>query len=286
MIDFYSFSKDSLAELLVQEFGEKSFRAQQLFDWVYKRGVHNAHEMTNISKSFRMLIEQKFFFPKLKVLTKRVSKLDGSVKYLLESHKGEKIESVLINQPNRKTLCISSQVGCAMGCTFCQTGTMGLSRNLECSEIVGQVLAVVTDFYSSQSEEERKQNSELPFTNVVYMGMGEPLHNYKNVISSLSILTDPHALAIPPKKITVSTSGLVPAIKKFGIDTKANLAVSLNATTDQIRADIMPVNKKYPLKVLLQCLKEYPLQRKKKITLEYVMLSEVNDTVGRPSSSP
>lgn len=266
--DFFNFSREELAQLLEERFGASAYRATQLFQWVYRQGVRDIAAMSNLAKDFRESLRDFFKFPLPPIVTRQISN-DGTRKYLFELEHGSHIESVMIKQPQRMTLCVSSQVGCGMACAFCRTGTMGFHRNLSTSEIVRQVLGVIED----------AKNFDDMFQNIVFMGMGEPLHNYDGVVRAVQILTDPQGLAIPPRKITISSVGLVPAIKKFGESgVDANLAISLNATTDIVRSEIMPINKAYPIRVLLDTLREIPAKRRKKITIEYVMLAGVNDS--------
>ena len=267
-LDFFSLSRDDLASVLADKYDLKNYRATQLFDWVYRKGLTDFSGMTNLKKEVRDNLTSDFEFNFLSHATRKISQ-DGTRKYLFDLGNGQQVETVMIKQPTRMTLCVSSQVGCAMGCTFCRTGTMGLHRNLSVSEIVGQVYAVRED----------AKNFDDDFTNIVFMGMGEPLHNIKNVLPALRILRDDFAFGVGARKITVSTVGLVPAIQKFAeSDADVNLAVSLNATTNEVRSKIMPINKRFPLEVLLQTLREFPLKRRRKITIEYVMLAGVNDT--------
>ena len=267
-IDFFDFTREELTALLKDKFGTTAFRATQLFEWVYQKRVFDFAQMTNLGKEFRETLHQNFKCNFAKIVDRQISK-DGTRKYLFQVDNGDLVESVMIKQPTRMTLCVSSQVGCGMNCSFCRTATMGFRRNLRTSEIMQQVLGVLID----------AQEFGDSFSNIVFMGMGEPLHNFKGVVSALKILTDQKGLEMPPRKITVSTVGLVPAIKKFGeIGGLANLAVSLNATTDEVRSTIMPINKKFPLEVLLGALKSFPLKARKRITIEYVMLHGVNDT--------
>jgi len=267
MIDFFSYPRLELARELSEKFGERAFRSTQLFQWVYKHSVTDLSAMTDLSQQFREKSTSIIEFPKAAIVDRQISS-DGTRKYLVGLDKGAQVETVMIKQPNRMTLCVSSQIGCGMACTFCRTGTMGFIRNLSASEIIRQVMLVIED----------AKNFGDMFSNIVFMGMGEPLHNLSSVLDAIKILTDPQGLNISPRKITVSTSGLVPAIEKFGAATTANLAVSLNATTDEVRTEIMPVNKSFPLAVLLETLRRYPLGRRKKITIEYVMLHTLNDT--------
>lgn len=264
--DFYNFTRSDLERTLT-EWGEPQFRSRQLFEWVYRHGVTNPNDMSNIGRKARAVLAEKFIFPTTKTISRQISS-DGTRKYLLQFESGHSVESVMIKQENRMTLCVSSQVGCGMACSFCRTGTMRLKRNLTTSEIMQQVLAVIND----------AKNFNDMFNNIVFMGMGEPLHNYKAVVGAIEILKDIFGLAIAPRKITVSTVGLVPAIRRFGEDgLNVNLAVSLNATTDEVRSKIMPINRAFSLAELLQCLRDYPRQGKKRITIEYVMLKGIND---------
>ncbi|MCB0340034.1 MAG: 23S rRNA (adenine(2503)-C(2))-methyltransferase RlmN, partial [Bdellovibrionales bacterium] len=267
-LDFYDLSIDELSEVLKEQFAQPSFRAKQLYQWIYQKRVTDLSLMSNIRKDLRDGLEEKLRFPSPKIKSRQISN-DGSRKYLFEVDGGDLVESVMIKQPSRMTLCVSSQVGCGFGCAFCRTGTMGLKRNLRTSEILQQVLGVIDD---------AKHFGDM-FTNMVFMGMGEPLHNYDNVIRAIKILGTDFGLGFSARKITVSTVGLVPAIEKFAVSgVEANLAVSLNATTDEVRSKVMPVNRKYPLSKLLGTLKAMPLKPRKRITIEYVMLSGVNDT--------
>ncbi len=264
-LDILNYDRASLEEELSQNFNLQPFRARQIISWLYRRRLTNFEEMTDISKDVRKILDDNFYISRPKAVTIQKSK-DGTRKYLFDVN-GSQVESVLIAQASRYTLCVSSQVGCAIGCKFCATATMGLKRHLKTSEIIGQAVAVLED-------EEAKD-----FTNIVFMGMGEPFHNVDNVIQTVKLLTDPLGLAVSPRKITVSTSGLVPAIKKFGDSgAEANLAISLNATTNEVREKIMPINKRWPIEVLLQALRDYPLKNNRKITIEYVMLRDVNDS--------
>ena len=272
-IDVIGHDIEGLQRLLQEHFEVSSFRSKQLFSWLYRKMVSDFSEMTDLSKSFREELQKTFRISRLEKTTSLESK-DGSRKYLFKLSDGSEIESVLICQPKRYTLCVSSQVGCAIGCKFCKTAQMGLKRNLTAAEIVGQVIAVREDVLKNPLS-----RPDETFQNIVFMGMGEPLHNKTNVITAVKILNDRLGLNFSGRKITVSTSGLVPAIKEFGDSgARANLAVSLNATTNEIREEIMPINKRWPLESLLEALRNYPLKPSRRITLEYVMLAGVNDT--------
>lgn len=255
-----------LADYFVQ-WDIKPYRVHQVFTWVYHRGVRDFDRMTNLSKPLRRLLDEKFHISLPRILKKNSSR-DGTVKYLFKLEDGSTIESVWMPSEDRKTLCISTQAGCRLACTFCKTGTLGLKRNLSADEIIGQFIKV---------------NEDLPdndrITNVVIMGMGEPLDNYQPVVDALRLMVSPQAMKISTRKITLSTSGLVDKIKKFQEENiHVNLAISLNATLDEVRDKIMPINKKYPIEVLMDALRNYPLKPTRKLTFEYVLLAGINDT--------
>ncbi|MFT4703131.1 MAG: 23S rRNA (adenine2503-C2)-methyltransferase [Bradymonadia bacterium] len=261
-----SLSLTELENWLVDGLGEKKFRAKQLWQWLYLKYASSFDEMTDLSKSFRANLEGVARVDVLEV--ESVFKAsDGTRKILWKTLSGAQIESVLIPTENRNTLCISSQVGCAINCQFCLTAKMGLRGQLTAAEIVDQVV-----------QTRRMFEEEQHLSNIVFMGMGEPLHNPDNVIPATNIMLDSDGLNMSRRKVTVSTSGLVPAIRRFGAESNARLAVSLNATTDEVRDWIMPINRKHPLDELLGALREYPLSRGERITFEYVMLEGVNDT--------
>ena len=267
-MNFYSLSHQELKQLLVEKYAAREFNARQLFRWVYVGGQTDFAEMTDLGRDLRERLSRDFTFVLPQIARCEISS-DGTRKYLLSLAAGGEVEAVMIKQAGRMTLCISSQVGCAMGCTFCRTALMKLKRNLTADEIVGQVLAV---------KEDAKRFDDT-FNNIVFMGMGEPLHNYNAVVRAIGILIDEFGLHIAPRKITVSTSGLVPAIRRFASEKlNVSLAVSLNATTDETRSLIMPINRKYPLAELLAVLREVPVRKRRSITIEYVMLSGFNDT--------
>ena len=253
--------------------GKEKYRAEQIFFWLYRKRVRSFSEMTNVNKELRELLETKFFIPHPPQINMQISKEDNAHKYLYRCADARTIETVLMPIKDRLTQCVSSQVGCAMACAFCNTGDMGLMRNLKTHEIVDQVLEVARNY-----PKEIVQKFGERITNIVYMGMGEPLHNLENVLDSISILTHPHGFNISHRKITVSTSGLVPQMLELGKRSKVNLAVSLNATTDALRDEIMPVNKRYNLKALLDGCRAYELGPGRRITFEYVMLKGLNDS--------
>ncbi|GFO63795.1 23S rRNA (adenine(2503)-C(2))-methyltransferase RlmN [Geomonas paludis] len=250
-------------EAYISGLGKERFRAKQIFKWLYQMDAMDFDEMTNVSKEFRAVLKERAEISNLSPEAVEASG-DGTRKYLFRLADGASVESVLIPDEGRNTLCISSQVGCAMKCAFCLTGTFGLARNLTTAEIVNQVCAV---------------KREHPVNNIVFMGMGEPLANLSAVIPAVNILTDPDGFQFSTRKVTVSTSGLVPEMAELGRGCTVNLAVSLNATTDEVRDQIMPVNRAYPLKELLAACKAFPLPSRRWITIEYVMIRDLNDTL-------
>ncbi|MDK9716361.1 MAG: 23S rRNA (adenine(2503)-C(2))-methyltransferase RlmN [Trichlorobacter sp.] len=249
-------------EQFLQGQGKERYRATQIFKWLYQHDASSFDEMTNVSKALRTELAQTAYISRLEPETIEVGS-DGTRKYLFMLEDGNAVESVIIPDEDRNTLCISSQAGCAMQCAFCLTGTFNLTRNLTTAEIVNQILAVRRD---------------VDVRNIVMMGMGEPLHNLDNVIQALQIMAEDNGLQLSSRRVTVSTCGLVPELERLGREITVNLAVSLNATTDELRDRIMPVNKAYPIATLLAALKNYPLPGRRKITIEYVLLGGLNDT--------
>jgi len=252
----------------VRDLAWPKYRAQQLREWIYQKRVSRFETMTNLSKPDRDLLHSRAFIGEPELSDRRRS-ADGTQKFLFRLSDGQEVETVLIPDDDRHTLCISTQVGCTLDCAFCLTGTMGLIRNLKAHEIVDQVLWV-----------QEHMEDHRPLTNVVLMGMGEPLANYREVVEALSRLTHPKMVDIAPRRITVSTAGLVPQIKKLGESAlNVNLAISLNATTNAVRDRVMPaINRKYPLETLLQACREYPLPPRRRLFFEYVLLKEINDS--------
>ena len=246
----------------VESIGERRFRARQLFRHIYARRVQSWDECSDLSKMFRVQLE---FGAQLYALTlrERVEADDGARKYLFELHDRHCIEAVLIPDPPRQTLCLSSQVGCALGCRFCVTGRLGFKRNLSVAEIVDQVCQV--------------QRDQPRLTNLVFMGMGEPLANYDAVARAMQVLLDPSGLAFSHRRITVSTAGLVPQLRRLGQESPVNLAISLHAPDDALRNQLMPINRTYPLAELMAACRDYPLAPRKRITFEYILLNGVND---------
>jgi 23S rRNA (adenine2503-C2)-methyltransferase len=247
--------------------GLESYRAEQIFRWIFQPGLKAFSGMTNLSRKWRERFEEEALLSRLE-LQKKEHSADGSQKFLFALEDGQSIESVLIPEKGHFTLCLSSQVGCAQGCRFCLTGRMGLKRNLKVSEIINQVLAV----------RETLEDSGPQLTNLVFMGMGEPLHNFEQVSRALTILLSPKGMQFSHRHVTVSTAGLIPEIRELGRLLPVNLAVSLNAATDTVRNDLMPVNRRYPLEALLRACREFPLPHAKRITFEYILIREVNDS--------
>ncbi|OQW96766.1 MAG: 23S rRNA (adenine(2503)-C(2))-methyltransferase [Desulfobacteraceae bacterium A6] len=259
-------TRDELA-IWLDEKGIKTYRAVQILKWVYLKQADTFEEMTDIGLEIRKLISQHFTIDRLEKKKIETSK-DGSKKYLFELRDGNHIESVLIPEKNHYTLCISSQIGCAQGCSFCMTARDGFVRNLTMGEIVSQVRDIQNDL-------------EPPslLTNIVFMGMGEPLANYRNVVNAIeTIISDDVGLGFSSRKVTISTAGLVPLLHDLGRDTRVNLAVSLNATENKTRNKLMPVNRKYPIEELIEACRTYDLKPRNRITFEYILIKGINDS--------
>lgn len=258
---------------LMTSMGEKPFRANQIYAWVFRRGVLAIDEMTDIKKEFRERLKAEgYHISKVKVSKTRKSS-DHTIKLLVELPDGATVESVLIPEGKRLTLCVSTQAGCALGCAFCVTGSIGAGRNLTMAEMCG-IAHVAAELVKAGGVKGFEA-----ITNVVLMGMGEPLYNYDEVSRFLRVLIDEEGMAFSPRKVTLSTAGVVPGIRKLGAESDVNLAVSLNATTDEVRSRLMPINKKYPISELLEALKDYPLKNRRFITFEYVLIKGVNDAL-------
>lgn len=272
-------------ETLVGELGQPSYRAKQIFRWLHLRGARSWGEMSDLPAKLREDLGKAAEVTQLE--TARLERArDGTRKYAFRTSRGDVVESVFIpdaSADGRNTLCISSQVGCAIDCKFCLTASLGLIRNLTSGEIVEQVTRVKEDLRreaAERGEAEKDEHGEEPerISNIVLMGMGEPLQNYTAVVDALHLLSNPDVHKISARRITVSTAGLVPRIPRLGHDTKVNLAVSLNATTDEVRDRIMPINKRWPIAELLEACRRFPLPERRRITFEYVMLAGVNDS--------
>lgn len=282
---------DELTQVLMEQ-GLEKFRAKQVWSWLYCHGVRDFSQMTTLAKPARELLEEHFTIarPTVSALQKST---DGTQKWLVKMGDGHEVECVHIPETDRGALCVSSQVGCTMTCRFCHTGTQRLVRNLEVSEIVAQVMLArdtLNDWPGSPSAKAAgtkgkpgRNEADTPtraLTNIVMMGMGEPLYNYENVAKALRIVMNSDGLAIGKRRITLSTSGVVPMIHRCGEELDVNLAVSLHAVTDELRDQIVPINRKYPIRELLQACRDYPgLSNARRITFEYIMLKGVNDSM-------
>jgi 23S rRNA (adenine2503-C2)-methyltransferase len=268
--DLRSLSRGEL-DALVAGLGEKPFRARQLFRWLHRNGAASLEEMTDLAKPLRAALAARTSLVTLERATEQRS-VDGTIKWTWRTGDGKLIESVYMPETDRKTLCVSSQVGCAIGCTFCMTGTMGLARNLTAGEIVDQVHRA-----NRRLVELGEGPAPRPLTNLVFMGMGEPLHNFEQLKRALDLLLDEDGPNFSHRHVTVSTSGLVPFMRRLGEETQVKLAVSLNATTDAQRDAIMPINRRWPLGELLAACRSFPMKQGRRITFEYVLLGGVND---------
>lgn len=259
-------------EAFFAEMGEKPFRAKQVMQWIHQYGVSNFDEMTNISKSLRTKLKEICEIKAPEVIYQNISS-DGTRKWVMKMPGGSSIETVLIPEGNRGTLCVSSQIGCALDCSFCSTGKQGFNRNLSAEEIVGQIFNAIASFEGLDRTQDR------PVTNVVFMGMGEPLLNFDNVMDAVDLMMDDYAYGISKRRLTISTAGVVPAIEKMVGLTDASIAISLHAPNDELRNELVPVNKKYPIDVLLASVRKYlsGLPDKRKATIEYTLLANVND---------
>jgi 23S rRNA (adenine2503-C2)-methyltransferase len=270
--------------------GQSKMRAAQLWNWIYARGARDLLELTNIAKGLRADLDTRFTLARPEIAAEQVSE-DGTRKWLLRlapQRTGERppeVEAVYIPEPDRGTLCISSQVGCTLTCSFCHTGTQRLVRNLTAAEIIGQILVArdsTGDWPGAQGPSDRHgiPDAERKITNIVLMGMGEPLYNFENVKAAMAIAADPDALAFSKRRITLSTSGVVPMIGRAGAEMGVMLAISLHAVRDGLRDELVPINRKYPIAELLDACRNYPgLSNARRITFEYVMLKGVNDSI-------
>ncbi|WP_172332316.1 23S rRNA (adenine(2503)-C(2))-methyltransferase RlmN [Mangrovicoccus sp. HB161399] len=268
--------RDALADIGVPE-KQLKMRVNQLWAWIYERGVRSFDDMTNLAKSFRAELGERFMIELPEVVSKQVS-ADGTRKYLVKIAGGHEVETVYIPETDRGTLCISSQVGCTLTCSFCHTGTQKLVRNLTPGEIIGQVM-LVRDDLGEWPEPGKPKNEARLLSNIVLMGMGEPLYNFENVRDAMKIAMDPEGISLSRRRITLSTSGVVPEIARCAEEIGCQLAVSFHATTDEVRDRLVPINKKWNIETLLDALRAYPkASNSERITFEYVMLRGVNDT--------
>lgn len=267
-IDIKNISKDELIKELVR-MGEKPYRAAQVFKWLYKAGVKSFGEMTDLNKELREKLKEKFHITKIVALDSKRSLYDGTTKYLLKLEDSHTIESVFLPEEERTTLCLSSQVGCKFGCSFCASAPFGFVRNLKASEILDEVLFM------------GGHNKEFSITNIVFMGIGEPLDNYNNVIRAIRILNDKDAFKIGARRITISTCGIVPGMEKLAEEKlQIELSVSLHSADDKIRSALVPINKRYPLNDLIAACKDYTKRTKRIITFEYILIKGVNASEG------
>ena len=251
--------------------GEKAFRASQVLKWIYQGGVDDFDDMTNLSKALREKLKQQAEIRTPEIVTQQLSD-DGTIKWLLRVDSGNCIETVFIPETDRGTLCISSQVGCALDCSFCSTAQQGFNRNLSTAEIIGQL-------WVANKAMQCLPRNERVISNVVLMGMGEPLLNFDNVVRAINLMMDDNAYGLSKRRVTISTSGVIPALQRLKQVSDVSLAVSLHAPTDELRNQLVPLNKKYPIKQLLAACKEYVAgATRRKVTFEYVMLEGVNDS--------
>lgn len=273
-------TRDAMREVLVANGTpekQAKMRVGQIWQWIYAKGVRDFDSMTNLAKAYRAELAEHFVIDVPEVVSKQVS-LDGTRKYLMRIAGGHEVETVYIPEEGRGTLCISSQVGCTLTCSFCHTGTQKLVRNLTAGEIIGQVLVARDDLEEWPIPGAPKNETRL-LSNIVLMGMGEPLYNFDNVRDAMKIAMDPEGISLSRRRITLSTSGVVPEIAKTAEEIGCLLAVSFHATTDEVRDKLVPINKKWNIEELLAALRAYPkLSNSERITFEYVMLKDVNDT--------
>jgi len=257
---------------------QANMRVGQIWQWIYQKGVRDFDAMTNLAKTYRAELKEKFVIDVPEVVTRQVS-ADGTRKYLMRIAGGHEVETVYIPEADRGTLCISSQIGCTLTCSFCHTGTQKLVRNLTAAEIVGQVMVARDDLGEWPAPGRAPKNETRLLSNVVLMGMGEPLYNFENVRDAMKIVMDGEGISLSRRRITLSTSGVVPEIARTAEEIGCMLAVSFHATTDDVRNRLVPINKRWNIKALLEALRAYPkLSNSERITFEYVMLKGVNDS--------
>ena len=270
MINLYGIPLEKLEQLMLEE-GQKKYRATQLYIWMYEKKATSFDEMSDISLKFREVLKEKYCLEIPKIHTKQIS-TDGTIKLLVEFKDGAKVETVLMRYNYGCAICVSSQVGCAMGCSFCSSGLLGRQRNLTSDEIVGQVLVMNNVL--------REENKGQRVTHIVVMGTGEPFDNYENVMDFVRVVNAQKGLAIGARHITISTCGLPEGIRKYAKEgLQTNLAISLHAPNDELRNQLMKINKVYPLDKLMPAIKEYEEIANRRVTYEYLLLSGVNDTL-------
>ena len=269
-LELLGLTRDELREFMVS-LGEKPYRSQQVYEAIYRRRVTGFEAMTELPKTLRRILEENAVVARIQIDNVFISS-DGTRRFLLKLADGSEVESVFMPEDNRDTICISSQAGCPLACTFCMTGVLGLKRNLTAGEIVAQVVIVLNEVYGPIVETPHR-------TNIVMMGMGEPLLNFDNVMKSVRLFADQGGLNIAPRRVTLSTAGIVPRIYDLGREEiRPGLAISLTAATDELRDRLFPINRKYPLAELIEACRAYPLGPRERLTFEYVMLDGVNDS--------
>ena len=280
LLNIIGLTRSSLKEALIESGTpekQANMRVGQIWQWIYEKGIRDFGKMTNLAKPYREALKKQFLISVPEIISKNISQ-DGTRKYLMRINGEHEVETVYIPEENRGTLCISSQVGCTLTCSFCHTGTQRLVRNLTSSEIVGQILAARDDLGEWPNQGVPKTEPRM-LSNIVLMGMGEPLYNFNNVRDAMKIAMDPEGIALSRRRITLSTSGVVPEIAKTAEEIGCQLAISFHATTDEIRDKLVPINKKWNISKLLETLKNYPkVSNSERITFEYVMLKDINDT--------
>jgi 23S rRNA (adenine2503-C2)-methyltransferase len=279
-INLVGLTRDAMRDTLIAHGTpekQAKMRVGQIWQWIYEKGISDFDAMTNLAKPYRAELSQHFTVARPEIVSKQVS-LDGTRKYLMRIAGGHEVETVYIPEDDRGTLCVSSQVGCTLTCSFCHTGTQKLVRNLTAGEIIGQVLVARDDLGEWPIQGAPKNETRL-LSNIVLMGMGEPLYNFENVRDAMKIAMDPEGISLSRRRITLSTSGVVPEIARTATEIGCQLAISFHATTDEVRDKLVPINKKWNLTELLDALRTYPkLSNSERITFEYVMLKDVNDT--------
>ena len=280
-INLVGLTRDALQEALITAgtpAKQVKMRLGQLWQWIYEKGVRDFEQMTNLSKDYRALLADHFVIAIPEVVSKQVS-TDGTRKYLVRIAGGHEVETVYIPESDRGTLCISSQVGCTLNCSFCHTGTQKLVRNLTAGEIIGQVMLARDDLGEWPAPGRNPATSARLLSNIVLMGMGEPLYNFENVRDAMKIAMDPEGIQLSRRRITLSTSGVVPEIARTATEIGCLLAVSFHATTDEVRDKLVPINKRWNIEALLEALRDYPkASNSERITFEYVMLKGINDS--------
>ena len=270
-LNLFNYSIEALVELFTA-CGEKGFRASQLIKWIYQLGVTDFAQMTNFSLALRKHLTEHYELVLPSLLTEQVAQ-DGTIKWLFELQDGGLIETVFIPEEQRGTLCVSSQVGCAVGCAFCATGASGFRRNLELAEIITQLWWAVRRLTTDPT------GKNTAITNVVFMGMGEPLLNYEAVVAASQLMLSDHAYGLSKYRVTVSSCGIIPQLLRLKNDSKVSLAISLHAAEQSLRSKLVPINQKYPVKELIQICDHYYSDRKRRVTIEYIMLRGVNDSL-------